>query len=777
MGAGMPPRHIAWCGVTPSSVALLLGVLVVQCWPALPAGGWLVATTLICFATTIVGGWRRRCRPIGWVALGVGWAVLHGSWAMRARLPASLEGEDLVAVGRVVDLPDVRPDGTRFVLAVRSATLAGRPITLHGRVRLAWYDDPPTVLPCDTWQLRLRLKRPRGMINPGGADSERSALERRIVANGYVRPSSANHRQTEGRCVDRLRGALADGIERRVSDPHDAALLRALAVGDTRALSADDWSVARANGVSHLLAISGFHVGVAAGFGVGLASLLYWLWPALALRRPRLQAQALGALIAAGGYGALAGMGLPTLRTLLMIAVVVVARSGRRHVSAAHGLALAMLAILLVDPLAVLSAGFWLSFVGVAFLMFCLGTPRRGLLGFLRDLTAGQWVMTVALLPLTLWFFGQASLLGALSNLIAVPVVSFVLVPLALGGVLLMLSCPPLAAAPLWLASVVAHQLWRLLAGLAELPGAAWYLPAVSPWALLLASVGAMWLLAPRGTPSRWLGGLLFLPLLWPVRAPIPASAFEVWMFDVGQGLSVAVRTRHHVLLYDTGARYPSGFDVGAAAVVPSLHALGVRRLDALMISHADNDHAGGAGAVLEAYAPRLRLSGEPARLPVRIDACLAGQAWRWDGVTFRLLGPRGGERAGNDRSCVLLVDGGGDRLLLTGDITRRVEATVAAAIPAGQPLVLSVPHHGSKTSSSEAFVQALHPSLALVSAGWHNRFGHPHPDVVARYRDAGVTLRNTARAGAIRLDFPAHGPVSVSAGERRRQRRYWREK
>ncbi|OZB57923.1 MAG: competence protein ComEC, partial [Lysobacterales bacterium 13-68-4] len=222
---------------------------------------------------------------------------------------------------------------------------------------------------------------------------------------------------------------------------------------------------------------------------------------------------------------------------------------------------------------------------------------------------------------------------------------------------------------------------------------------------------------------------------------------------------------------------YPSGFDVGAAAVVPSLHALGVQRLDLLMISHGDNDHAGGAGAVLEAFDPPRRLSGEPARMPAPMTPCEAGQSWRWDGVTFRVLNPRRQPSHDNDRSCVLLVEGSGDRLLLTGDITRRVEGDVAAAVPPGRPVLLTVPHHGSKTSSSASFIAVLHPALAVVSAGWHNRFGHPHPAVVARYRDAGVPLANTAEEGALRLDFPVGAPAHAWPGERKRRRRYWRER
>ncbi len=321
----------------------------------------------------------------------------------------------------------------------------------------------------------------------------------------------------------------------------------------------------------------------------------------------------------AGIYSALAGFGLPTVRTLLMIAVVALARCSRRGSSGAQSLALAMIAILLVDPLAVLAAGFWLSFVGVAFLMLCLQARGRGLRAFVHELTAGQLVMTVALLPLSLWFFGQASLVGALSNLIAVPLVSFVIVPCALCGMLLLGVCPPLAAPVLWLAAHIAHAQWWLLEQMATWPGAHWYLPTLQPLALLLALLGALWLFLPRGVPLRWLGLLLFLPLLWPPRSMLPADgAFQVWVLDVGQGLSVLLRTRDHALVYDAGARYPSGFDLGDAVVLPAIHALGITRLDMLMISHGDNDHAGGAPRRWRQEFPQAaRYAGEPARMRI----------------------------------------------------------------------------------------------------------------------------------------------------------------
>ncbi|HEU4664832.1 MAG TPA: DNA internalization-related competence protein ComEC/Rec2, partial [Dokdonella sp.] len=540
--------------------------------------------------------------------------------------------------------------------------------------------------------------------------------------------------------------------------------------GDTRGLDQGDWEVARANGIPHLIAISGFHVGVAGLFGVAFAWLLWTAFPRLALRLPYPLVRAPAALLAAFLYGLLAGGSLPTMRTLAMIAVVAAMRFGRRAGGGAHTLALALLAILLVDPLATLAPGFWLSFVGVAVLMLALG-PVRGRLRFLRELGLGQWVMTIALLPLSVWFFGETSLVGALSNLIAVPVVSFVIVPLCLLGVLALLSLPAAAATLLAIAAHVAHAQWWLLERMAAWPGAHWYVPEIAPWAAWLALAGALWLLLPRAVPARALGLLLFLPLLWPPRATPDPGGFEAVVIDVGQGLSVAVRTQDHALLFDAGARYPSEFDLGEVAVLPSLRALGIGHLDRLVVSHGDNDHAGGAPAVARAVPAAERSSGEPERLAIGAEPCRAGQTWDWDGVRFRMLGPTAAVVAtsarGNDRSCVLLVEGRSGRLLLPGDISSRVEADVAAAVGGGPPLAVVVPHHGSRSSSSPPFVDALRPAIAVVSAGWRNRFRHPAPAVVARYRAIGADLANTADAGAVRLAFPPDAAPRIVARER----------
>lgn len=763
----------------PLSLALLLGTGAVQLLPALPPGAfdaWLAVATL-------AACWRwPRVRGVGLAVLAFAWCAWRAGIVMHQRLPRANEHEDFDVTGVVTGLPQVRSDATRFVLRVRSAERNGKPFDLHGRLRLAWYGAPRAAArPCASWRLHVRLHRPRGYMDPGAYDGERHALAARISAVGYVRSEGPNRELgVPSWCVDGLRDRIARAITHALGAGQGAHLLRALAVGDKRKLAADDWRRARANGISHLLAISGFHIGVAALLGAWLVAALWRWWPELGRYVPRGIVQTLLALVCAAGYAVLAGLGLPTLRALLMIAVLALARISRRHLRAGQALSLALGAILVTDPLAVLAPGFWLSFTAVGLLIHLVDASHgRGWRGYLKGAGQAQVLMTVALLPLTAWFFGQGAPWGLLANLFAIPLVSLVVVPLTLLGILAM-PLPPLITNTLWrLASAVIEMLWHVLGSMARLPGAHWYLPAVSWPALVLACVGALWLFVPRGLRGRWLGLLLWLPLLWPARTPIADGAFRVSVLDVGQGLAVTVRTRHHLLVYDTGARFPSGFNYGDAVVLPSIRSAGRGGADLIMISHGDNDHVGGARAVVRAYPQARRLSGEPGRMPVPMAACHAGQAWTWDGVRMRVLSPAGKSSATshrNDRSCVLLVRGTGGRLLLTGDSTKRVEPAVAKAVPAGLPLLLTVPHHGSNTSSSMPFIRALHPVLAIVSAGWHNRYGHPSKDVLARYARAGVPVLNTAREGAVVVDVPAHGPPRVRARWRRRNLRYWRE-
>jgi competence protein ComEC len=777
----LPRTHAPFAITPPLALAFLAGVLAVQALPSLPAP-WLDMS----LAVAAMAAWRRRrLRVLAIAALGFAWCAWRAHVALDARLPEAFEGRDIDITGIVDALAVTKPDGIRATFRVEHAALDGADVPLRGDIRVAWYDaGPGTLGACTRWQLRVRLKRPRGLVNPGGFDAEQFALERGIVATGYVRADGTNRRIGEaGACIDGLRERLADEIGRRIADQHDAALVRAFAIGDTRGLDDDDWEVARINGIPHLIAISGFHVGVAAGLGALLVRIFGWLFPHLGQRVP-IAVIAIPAALATGiFYGVIAGGSLPTVRTLLMIAVVALARAGRRAGGGAQALSLAIVAILIVDPLAVLSPGFWLSFVGVAFLMLCLARGRGGVPGFVRELTLGQLVMSLALLPLTVWFFGEASLVGAFSNLVAVPFVSFVIVPLCLAVLLAMLIAPPLATPLLHAAAFCAHAQWALLERIAAWPGAHVYLPESGIGALLLAMLGAVWTLAPRGVPARALGPVLFLPLLLPARDPVGQGAFEAVFIDVGQGLSILVRTREHALLYDAGARYPSEFDLGKAAVLPTLHALGVSALDRLVVSHGDNDHAGGAPAVAREFPDADRVAGEPYRGDLAMRQCVAGEAWTWDGVRFRVISPmpdRTGApsaRGNNDRSCVLLVEGEGSRLLLPGDVSTRVEPRIVDAVTNGAtPLVLAVAHHGSRTSSSAAFIAGTHPALAIVSAGWHSRYGHPHPEIVARFRGAGIPLLNTAGLGALTVAFPATG-APVTTAERARRRRYWRER
>jgi competence protein ComEC len=595
-------------------------------------------------------------------------------------------------------------------------------------------------------------------------------MAQRLAATGYVYAPEMAERLSAPHGLEAWREAMSARIAQQVASP-SSRFIRALALGDTRALDDIDWEALRANGLTHLVAISGFHVGLAAGFFALIARGIWWLWPALARRWPLPIMAALTAVLGAALYAAVAGFALPTLRTVLMIAVVAAARASRRPMRAFPALALAAIAIILLDPLAVAGAGFWLSFLGVAWLLWCLphggGNP-------LREFLSAQGVATLGLLPPSAALFGQASLAGPIANLVAVPWWSLVVVPLALIGLLLEAAHPGAGGWAWRLAAWCFDLSWPLFEWLARSGLALWWLPEPRWFALPLALIAAFWLLLPRGMPGKWLALLLWLPLLWPDRNVPKPGEVELLVIDVGQGLSVLVRTHEHALLYDMGPAVRDGFDAGERAVVPALHALGVRRMDRAVISHGDNDHAGGFGAVDMQFPAADLLAPDGVTLPGASNACTAGQHWKWDGVEFRFLHPPPHfPYLANESSCVLRIESARGSVLLTGDIGEVIERDLVRlhADDLRTDVVL-VAHHGSAGSSDPLFVEATRPRLALVSSGHGNRFGHPRPDVIQRWQHAGAQTFDTSSSGALRVRFTASGPeVETRRGA---QPRWW---
>lgn len=742
------------------AIALLAGVCLCLWMPALPPWALLLAVLLAGIWGVTRDDWRRL---LGAVLIGIGWAGLHAAYGLSEQLPAQREKREVIVSGRVIELPQIEARRTRFLFRVDGDK--AQPDVLRGKLlNLSWYDDFKAIEPGPRlqlhagarWRFHLRVRAPRGLRNPGGFDSERYALARGIRGAGYVRSPELARQLAAPSGIDAWRERMSARIAAETAS--DASrFVRALALGDSGGLDDSDWEILRAAGLTHLIAISGFHVGLVSGFFALLAALLWHAWPTLARRVPRPQAAAVAAFLGAFGYAAVAGFALPTVRTLLMIGIVALAYVLRRGLRMGDALALSAFAILLFDPLSVLAAGFWLSFAGVAWLLWCL--PHEGRRPLLREFLSAQGVATLGLLPLTVVLFGQASLVAPLANLVAIPWWSLVVVPLALLGTALEAMHAGLGEWAWGLAADCFAPSWSLFAWLEQSRLVLWWLPEAGWFALPLALVGAFWLLLPRGVPGKALALLLWLPLLWPDRElPLKGEA-QLTVIDVGQGLSVLVRTRHHALLYDAGPAVRDGFDAGERAVLPALHAMGVSSLDRAVISHGDNDHAGGFDAVRRGLpiGETRTPEGSPT---VAEQRCVAGQGWEWDGVRFRFLHPTPHfPYLGNEASCVLRIEAAHGAALLTGDIGEVVERMLLnrAAADLRADVVLAA-HHGSGGSSDPAFIAATRARLALVSAGHGNRFGHPAPDVVARWRRAGAEVLNTADSGALQVWLEADG-------------------
>ncbi len=755
------------------AAALVAGVCLVVFAPVLLPWAWSACALTLGVLAWALWPWARCA---GALLLGVGWAALHGHAALAAQLPPAA-AKNWSLQGRVVDLPRHGERSTRFQFRVDDTQ--AMPKALRGReVLLHWHDPRPDADPLARlrlragarWGLQARLRPPRGLRNPGGFDAERHALLQGIAATGSVVAANAAQPLGDATGLPAWRERMADAIAGHV--PGDGArFVQALALGDTRGLTPRDWDDLRALGLTHLVAISGLHVSMVAVVGGWLAAGLWWLWPALGRRCPRRVAMGIATVLSAALYAAVVGFALPTVRTVLMTAAVTIAVCARRPSPPGQSLALAAWAVLLFDPLAVLAPGFWLSFGGVLWLMWCLQERMH----WLRSFLAAQGVATLALLPMTVALFGQASRAGPLVNLLAIPWWSGLVVPLALLGTALEALVAGAGRWPWQLAAWAFQASWALFGKVAAQPWALWWVPQAGREALLLAVLGVFWLLLPRAAGARLPALLLCLPLLWPASARPARGEVELLVIDVGQGLAVWVRTRHHALLYDTGPATPGGFDAGERVVVPALQAIGKSRLDRIMLSHADRDHAGGLEAVRRAYSG-ASVQAPPGAMPEPVQPCHAGQRWEWDGVGFQVLHPVADTPyEGNASSCVLRIETAQGAVLLAGDIGQREEQALLQQAGRAGPLgaeAVVVPHHGSAGSSSAAWVEAVSPRLALVSAGHGNRFRHPRPEVVARWQATGAEVLNTADSGAVRIWL---GPQGLQVREQRIfERRWW---
>ena len=724
---------------------------------------------------------RRLAIPVAFV-LGIAWTAAVAHHALSGRLPPALQGADLTVTGTVVGVPRNDARRLRFAMALESADGAAE----QGwrwpgcRLRLTWYDPPPDGLPRagERWRATVRLRQIRGLRNPGGYDAEHRAMRESVCATGYLRsqpPPARLSPPTPG--LDRVRAFLAGRVDHHIRDLPAWGVVRALAVGLRDRIRAEHSWLLQTTGTAHLMAISGLHIGLVAGLGLLCAGFTVRYVPGALRLLPAAHWGALAGLGCAAVYAALAGFSVPTQRALYMLAAFVLAVLARRRCGRASGLALALALVLIIDPMAVQDVGTWLSFAAVAGLLWAL--PASGGAGARRPQAVVQTALRtqvaacLVLAPLAVMCFSYQSLAAPLANLLAVPVTGLVAVPLILLGLAADTVAPAFGGAVL---RAGAHVMGVLLEALERIPGHHTVLvPAASPSPLVVAGAlaGTALLLSPLHTRMRLLGLLWVVPLAMPTSAAPDPGVLVVQVVDVGQGLATVVRTARHVLVFDAGPRWGGGHDAGSHVLAPVLRREGIASVDLLIVSHLHADHAGGA-AGLDRVMSLSRVLGDRAGLARRVVPCRHGQAWTWDGYRFRILHPAGAEAPGNNASCVLHVSGPGGSVLLPGDVEAAAEARLASLESETlAATVLVVPHHGSRTSSTTAFLDAVSPALAINSSGHRNRFRFPAREVTARYRARGIELRDTACDGQLRVVLAPAAAVTVSSW-REKHLRFW---
>jgi len=732
---------------------------------------------------------------IFFLVLGFCWAAILAHWRLSDSLPRIWERKPIQIVGVIANVPQENDRGVRFQFDVEYVNTEGA--IVPKRIALFWYtvQQPgtnevalPVVRAGERWQLTVHLKRVHGNQNPHSFDFERWALERNIRATGYVRVSPENQRlhplvQHPAYWIAHIREGIQHRFAANSTNQTYVGILQTLATGDQNAIPRDQWQVFTRTGTNHLMAISGLHITMISSVAF---AVVYWLWrwnAYLVLRLPARRAAVMAGLIVAFGYAVLSGFAIPAQRAFYMLAVVAIALWMGRQTPATTVLAWALFGVILLDPWAILAPGFWLSFGAVAAIML-LTVGRIGKMHWLSGWLRIQWVITLTLIPILLALFQQISLVSPIANAIAIPLISLIVVPLTL------LATIPIFDFMLPFIHDVLSVIMVMLQSLSNWPYAVWQQHFPPVWTIGVATIGILWMLLPgslgigffSGFPARWLGVVAILPMF--LVKPDQLKTGELWLsvLDVGQGLAVVARTEDHALLFDTGPGFDET-DSGSRIIVPFLRGEGIGRLDAMIVSHADSDHSGGALSVLNEIPVAQLWSSLDDRHPIAQaaiakDQCRAGQTWQWDDVHFELLHPLeqdylNSKHSTNAKSCVLKITSAHGSVLLPADIGRKEELALLARASDKLPAtVLIAPHHGSGTSSTDAFVQKVNPALTIFTVGYLNRYSHPRESVVSRYHNSSSQLMRSDSDGAILIRFE-NNDWSASSW-RKLNRRYW---
>lgn len=791
------------------------------------------------------------------IILGIIYTIEFVRPQLLNRLDEQLMGKNLILQGEVSGLPIGDKNVQRFDFTVeRYLQSRDNPIDkangdaiqpdkinrLPRKVRLSWYHGEP-VHTGEQWQFEVRLKPPHGFMNPGGFDYEAWLFQQGIQATGYVRQSGLNQllqsssnvsflsytaviRQRISQMIGQI--ALTEDSDNRQS----FALIKALAMGDKSGITPAQWQTLSATGTSHLMAISGLHIGLAALFAY---IVIRRLVPVFIIKLiPAQHVAILGGVFIACIYALIAGLSIPTQRAFIMLFVLSMMLLLRRNHRPLDALGLALLLVLVIDPIAVLSVGFWFSFSAVAVIFISIRDYETELpvARSQHSLSSGwqtavhkffqvviKWIrlqclISLFLLPLSLYMFQQASLISPLANLILIPYVSFLVVPVILIAIGMSFISPTISSYLFQMSAYSLDIIWPMLKALADLPHSIWVQGDVGITRLLLAStiilviyysksmvnmIGgrhSVTLISQKySTRNLWLLRLLllilFLSVLWPwSNSSLTTGEYKVTVLDVGQGSAAVVRTQNHTLIFDSGARFSERFDIGSSVIIPFLRSQGLNTIDRLVISHGDADHIGGAQAIISAYPDVLVLGQDIERLKTDSkQVCQAGQHWQWDGVDFTFLSPLATNEAAetvkhevisdatpkrNNRSCVLKIASQAGSILFTGDIEKTIEQQLLIhSLVQLESTVLIVPHHGSKSSSSQAFIDAVDPAAAIISTGYHNRYRLPNSQVISRYKISDVSIYRTDIDGAVDIQFLHHQTPTIDT-YRSKAKKYW---